>query len=232
MYRKFVVDVGGENVTNFIYPAVGKPKATVLFCHGFPGTNRLPKLKNALTEVGIEIIEINYRGDKASAGKFSFIGSIEDVTKTAEQLRKTRGKLIGLGLSMGGFYIANAIRNKPGLFDKALLAIPILDSAELFANPVMGGLWNVARETISLESKEFYEKEMKLVVGKYDPIKFAKELRTPIHLIAAEKDDYNSVGTAMRFFSELEGEKQLTAIKDAGHDLDGTEKELIDAITA
>jgi predicted alpha/beta-fold hydrolase len=89
-------------------------KKILLFCHGFPGSSRLVSLYDNLKNNSISIVEINYRGDKKSEGKFSFLGSIKDI-KTASIFLKEKYKLplYALGYSMGGFYVSNIIINEP-----------------------------------------------------------------------------------------------------------------------
>ena len=60
----------------------------MLFCHGFPGSSRLNLLCDNLKNSSISLVEINYRGDKKSEGKFSFLGSIKDIRTVASYLKE------------------------------------------------------------------------------------------------------------------------------------------------
>ena len=99
------------------YGDINNAKKIVLFCHGFPGSSRLIMLGNNLKDSAISLVEINYRGDKKSEGKFSFLGSIKDIRTVAGHLKeKYKVPLHALGYSMGGFYVSNIINKEPWYF--------------------------------------------------------------------------------------------------------------------
>ncbi|MFH1408514.1 MAG: alpha/beta fold hydrolase, partial [Nanoarchaeota archaeon] len=120
------IKVDGEAVNTRLYNPEFAQDNIVLFCHGFPGSNRLVKLHEPLKDAGICLAEINFRGDPQSGGKFSFLGSIEDILQTRDRLRLEYKdtKLSALGYSYGGFCASNILAANPGRFDEVFLLNP------------------------------------------------------------------------------------------------------------
>ena len=133
MKKHFSIEVDRSVIVCEQYGDIKNAKKILLFCHGFPGSSRLVSLFDNLKNNSISIVEMNYRGDKKSEGKFSFLGSIKDI-KTASNFLKEKYKLplYALGYSMGGFYVSNIIINDPNVFEKVILLNPVVDSMALF----------------------------------------------------------------------------------------------------
>ncbi len=232
MKTDFALTVDGTKIRSEQYGAVDNAEKLLLFCHGFPGKNRLVKLVDSLKNEPISVIEINYRGDKKSEGDFSFLGSIKDIKTVANHLKDNHDiPLHALGYSMGGFYMANVVKDEPGMFDKVILLNPVVDTQALFSNkPLMDELWMHANNILLLKRSEIYETEIKLVNEKFNPMDFAYELKTPIDIVQSIADEVLSPETAKKFHSSLNCEKKYFEVPNAKHDLMGDEKQLIHAI--
>lgn len=232
MNTELHLSVGDRTITLEQYGATQHAEKVVVFCHGFPGTNHLANLADALKDESVMIIKIDYTGDKKSQGKFSFQRSIEDVQRTAEYLRDTYHlPLSALGYSMGGFYVLNVARRHPHLFEKIILLNSVVDARALFANhTLMNTLWKSAANIISLENPEFYEKEIELVNEQCNPMNFAQELTTPIALVQSTNDKILSPETAKQFYTLLNCPKAYQDIPHGIHDAMGDEQQLIQSI--
>ena len=92
MKKHFSIEVDRSVIVCEQYGNIKNAKKILLFCHGFPGSSRLVSLFDNLENNSISIVEMNYRGDKKSEGKFSFLGSIKDI-KTASNFLKEKYKL-------------------------------------------------------------------------------------------------------------------------------------------
>jgi esterase/lipase len=208
-------------------------KKILLFCHGFPGSSRLLRLYDNLKNNSITIVEINYRGDKKSEGKFSFFGSIKDIKTTANFLRKKyKVPLIALGYSMGGLYVSNIINNESNVFEKVILLNPVVDSMALFSNKtLMDELWMHAKDILSLNTTETYKKEISRVITDLNPIEFVKELKNNIIIIQSTSDEVLEPKLAKNFYSLLFGTKSYYELPNKTHDLRGDEKDLLDALS-
>ena len=231
--KTFCLNVDGKEIANELYGSTDDSEKILLFCHGFPGTNRLNKLAPILEDRNISTVEINYRGDKKSEGNFSFLGSIKDIKQVTDYLKNEydNSKIYALGYSMGGFYICNIIKEDPKLFDKTILLNPVVDTQTLFSNAhLMKELWNYARDILSLEKPEVYDEEIKLVNKKYNPMDFVDKIKTPIYFVQSTDDEVLPFETAKRFYSLLNCEKRFIEIPGATHDLDGDEKQLVNLI--
>ena len=226
------LDIDGSKIIFEYYGDINNAKKIVLFCHGFPGSSRLVLLGNNLKNSSISLVEINYRGDKKSEGKFSFLGSIKDIRAVASHLKeKYKVPLHALGYSMGGFYVTNLINKEPDIFDQITLLNPVVDTMSLFSNKqLMDQLWEHAKNILSLKPTEDYKEEISMVIGKLNPLGFAEKLKSKITIIQSTKDEVLAPKLAKKFYSVLSCKKNYQEVVNATHELLGDEKELIDAI--
>jgi pimeloyl-ACP methyl ester carboxylesterase len=226
------LNIDGSKIIFEYYGDINNAKKIVLFCHGFPGSSRLVLLGNNLKNSAISLVEINYRGDKKSEGKFSFLGSIKDIRAVASHLKeKYKVPLHALGYSMGGFYVSNIINKEPFVFDQIILLNPVVDTISLFSNKqLMDQLWEHAKNILSLKPTEDYEEEINEVIGKLNPLGFVEKLSNKITIIQSIKDEVLAPELAKKFYTLLSCKKSYREVVNATHDLMGDEKELIDVI--
>ena len=226
------LNIDGSKIIFEYYGDINNAKKIVLFCHGFPGSSRLVLLGNNLKNSAISLVEINYRGDKKSEGKFSFLGSIKDIRAVASHLKeKYKVPLHALGYSMGGFYVSNIINKEPFVFDQIILLNPVVDTISLFSNKqLMDELWEHANNILSLKPTEDYEEEINEVIGKLNPLGFVEKLSNKITIIQSIKDEVLAPELAKKFYTLLSCKKSYREVVNATHDLMGDEKELIDVI--
>ena len=229
--ESFEIGIGGEKIMNRFFSGINIEKI-ILFCHGFPGTNRLVKLRPILAKKGVGFVEINYRGDKLSKGKFSFLGSMRDIREVTKylHLRYPNIKLRLLGYSCGAFYVMNLIKNNQGMFDKIILLNPLLDAKFLSDSPLMKELWKSATITLKLRKKSFYDKEIKKINMSFNPLKLTYNLKVPIYIIQSQRDEVLPIDVAKIFHSKLGSRSKLIWIPNAKHDLNGNETELVEAL--
>lgn len=224
--------IDGSKMLFEVYGDINNAKKIVLFCHGFPGSSRLVLLGNNLKNSAISLVEINYRGDKKSEGKFSFLGSIKDIRAVASYLKeKYKVPLHALGYSMGGFYVTNITNKEPDIFDQIILLNPVVDTMSLFSSKLlMDQLWEHAKKILKLKPTEDYKEEISEVISKLNPLGFAENLKGKITIIQSTKDEVLVPEIAKKFYCLLRCEKSYQEVVNKMHDLMGDEKELIDAI--
>ena len=226
------LDIDGSKIIFEYYSDINNAKKIVLFCHGFPGSSRLILLGNNLKDSAISLVEINYRGDKKSEGKFSFLGSIKDIRTVAGYLKeKYKVPLHALGYSMGGFYVTNIINKEPCIFEHIILLNPVVDTMTLFSNKqLMDQLWEHAKNILSLKPTKDYKEEISKVISKLNPLRFAEKLKSKITIIQSTKDEVLPPELTKKFYDLLRCKKSYLEVVNKMHDLMGDEKELIDAI--
>ena len=233
MKKQFSICVDKAVIICEHHGEIKNAKKILLFCHGFPGLSRLVRLYDNLKNNSISIVEMHYRGDKKSEGKFSFLGSIKDI-KTASNFLKEKYKLpiYALGYSMGGFYVSNIIINDPDVFEKVILLNPVVDSMALFSNKLlMDELWQHAKHILSLKTPQIYKEESKRVISDLNPIGFVKQLKNNIIIIQSTNDEVLEPKLAKKFYNSINGKKSYVEIPNKTHDLMGDEKELLDALS-
>ena len=232
MKKQFSICVDKAVIICEHHGEIKNAKKILLFCHGFPGLSRLVRLYDNLKNNSISIVEMHYRGDKKSEGKFSFLGSIKDI-KTASNFLKEKYKLpiYALGYSMGGFYVSNIIINDPNVFEKVILLNPVVDSMALFSNkPLIDELWIHAKNILSLNKPETYKEEITRVISDLNPIGFVKQIKNNIVIIQSTGDEVLEPKLAKKFYNLLNSKKSYVEIPNKKHDLMGDEKELLDAL--
>ncbi len=231
MYTKYYLKVNGNKVAYFEYPTGQKLQGVTLFCHGFPGAYRLQAMAQPLNKHGYTLEEINYRGDAESEGTFSFLGSVEDIVAMVKYLREKfpDRPITGLGYSAGGFYMLNAVRELPDLFDKIILLNPLLDFS-FTQTPIMRELWQEAASVIELNTDLFYVAEIAKVLEHHNPIDFAAELKPKIHIVQGEQDQLLPLDIVKKFHALLRHPGRLIWVPGMGHAFRGNEPELINAL--
>ncbi len=231
MHEKKYIEINNDKIAYFEHKTDKVLKRIVLFCHGFPGNNRLAETAKALNDHGITLIEANYRGDEGCEGKFSFFGSMEDIRALTEHTKEQYSgvPITILGFSAGGFYTSCLIRKQPDLFDKVVLLNPLLDVA-FTRSPMMDVLWEEARESLQLYDSDFYKHEIEKMHKEYNPIEFVAELTPEIHIVQSSDDEVLPPATAESFYDKLQNPGELVWISNAKHSISGNEPELINVL--
>jgi pimeloyl-ACP methyl ester carboxylesterase len=103
----------GARMNGVLYLAKGKgPHPTVLFLHGFPGTEKNTDLAHVVRRAGFNTLVFHYRGAWGSEGVYSYSHVLEDVAAALQWLRQPAvadsyrvnpRRLILVGHSLGGF---------------------------------------------------------------------------------------------------------------------------------
>ena len=229
MKKSFSLNVDGSMIICEQYGDINNANRIILFCHGFPGSSRLERLYFNLKNRSTSIVEINYRGDKRSEGRFSFLGSIKDIEIVANYLnQKFKVPLHVLGYSMGGLYVCNIINKNPHIFDEVVLLNPVVDSMALFSNKLlMDELWIHANNILSLNVAETYKDEISYLINDLNPTRFAEKLKSNIIIIQSTNDEVLDPKLAKKFYTLLNSKKSYHEIPNKMHGLKGDEKELL-----
>ena len=99
------------------------PRPTVLLLHGFPGGPMPPQSAvDYLTEQGMNVLYVNYRGMWTSDGSFSIDGAVRDAADAVAYLRSDAARsafrvepssIVLWGQSFGGWVALNAAASDP-----------------------------------------------------------------------------------------------------------------------
>lgn len=83
-----------------------KPLPGLIYCSGFPGSERSFRIANALSDRGYSVLKLNYRGIRESEGEVDFASQVDDVKAGLTYLEtrmEVNRELIGIvGHSAGG----------------------------------------------------------------------------------------------------------------------------------
>ncbi len=223
--------VDDSRVKTKLYLPHGTMSKLVIFCHGFPGTNRLPGLAPALIEHNVGLAEVGYRGDAGCEGKFSFFGSGFDVNESYDALREIYPEtpMELLGYSAGGFYSQYFFT----VWHPRLERIVLLNSViYLGVLGILGDdLWNEAAQILSLNERSFYSSElMNLRKWEATLAYHVNNINVPVDMVHSKNDEIIPYGSAKQFFKENDCTRNFVTIPNKGHILDGNEPELLSVL--
>ncbi|MBI1277764.1 MAG: alpha/beta fold hydrolase [Anaerolineaceae bacterium] len=200
------------------------PHPTVIFLHGYPGTEQHFDLMHALCRAGWNAVHFHYRGAWGSGGDFSFSNALEDVTAaidfvsqtdTAATYRIDPTKLVLIGHSMGGFaalmtapkdariYAAASLAG----FNFGIYAQALRNNPENLSNAASD--WDTAPVPLRASSGQQRVNEIMHHADSWNVESYAVDLAAkPILLVAAQHD------TAAR--PDIHHSPLVEALKKAG----------------
>lgn len=224
----FSVSVQGSQVNSIAYLPDGQLRKLIVFLHGFPGTSRPEYLREPLCSQGVGIIEVAYRGDKDSEGKFSFLGSLEDIKSALDYLDQQFPDVEkhALGYSTGALYILNVVHHYQTSLRSLVLLNPVVDSHFLSDDPIMSTLWELAESRITLKTPEEYRDELTIAHEKFNPMNFVKEIQLPITVLQSQEDEVVPIPTVEEFFARVVNKRKFVWLPNEKHHLQGGGREV------
>jgi pimeloyl-ACP methyl ester carboxylesterase len=148
----------GEQLLGVFYLAAGPgPHPTAIVMHGFPGYEQNLDIAQSLRRAGWNVMAVHYRGSWGVKGNFSFTHVAEDADAEVAFLldpavqakyRIDPKKIALVGHSMGGFAVASAAAQNPGV-----------------AAVVMISAWNIAGPFAAVPTSEEDAAVAKFVKG-------------------------------------------------------------------
>ena len=199
---------------------------TVLFLHGFPGSEKSVDVQRALMARGIASVAPCFLGAWGSGGTYRFTTL---VPQARAALRAARGlpfvdprRLAVYGFSMGGWAALNLAALEPSL--KAVAAIAPAGGPEIVGPDTRAFLAHLSRP-LNAPAPGALLADFKRAMARFDPAKAVPRISAPLLFVHGDADDTIPSEISRRLASKAVGSVRLVIERGASHDfLDRREK--------
>ena len=215
-------------LATFLKPAGpdGKRFPTVVFLHGFPGSEKNVDVQRELMKRGVASVAPHFLGAWGSGGEYRFTtlpDQARAVLAAARKLDFVDPKRVALfGFSLGGWTARNAAAEEPAL--KAVGAVAPVGSPETVRPPTLDFLPRLSRPLNTLAPKALAADFTKAVSAR-DPGLAVRRITAPLLLVHGDEDPTIPCLISKRIAGNAAGPVRLVIEKGATHDfLDRREK--------
>ena len=192
---------------------------TVLFLHGFPGSEKSVDIQRALMARGIASVAPSFLGAWGSGGTYRFTTLPEQAAAALAAARKLAfvdPKRIALyGFSMGGWAALNAAAREPKL--RAVVAVAPVGGPEMVGPHLLEFVTRLSRPLNTLAPKALAE-DFKKAVTAHDPGVAARRIKAPILLVHGDADQTIPSLVSKRIARNAGGKVRLVIEPGASHD--------------
>ena len=212
--------LGQKMIATYHRPAGpdGKRFPTVLFLHGFPGSEKSVDVQRALMARGIASIAPSFLGAWGSGGKYRFttlVPQARAALRAARKLPFVNAKRIAVyGFSMGGWTALNLAASEPGL--KAVVAVAAAGGPEMIGPGTKSFLARLSR-TLSAPAPGALTADFGRAMREFDPARAIPRLRAPLLLIHGDEDGTIPVAVSRRFAALAGRRARLAVLRGADH---------------
>ena len=199
---------------------------TVLFLHGFPGSEKSLDVQRELMKRGIASVAPSFLGAWGSGGTYRFttlVPQARAALRAAARLDFVNPRRMAVyGFSMGGFAALNLAALEPAL--KAVVAVAPAGGPEIVGPGTRAFLSRLARALNAPPPRRLLA-DFRRAVTRFDPAAAVAEMRAPLLLVHGDADDTIPVAVSRRLASLAKGPVRLVIERGAEHDfLDRREK--------
>jgi membrane-bound lytic murein transglycosylase B len=192
---------------------------TVVFLHGFPGSEKSVDIQRALMAAGIATVAPSFLGAWGSGGKYRFTtlpAQAAAALAAARKLSFVDPRRVALfGFSMGGWTALNAAARDPKL--RAVVAIAPVGGPEMIGPGTLEFITRLSRPLNTLAPKALAA-DFKKAVTSYDPGLAAARIKAPLLLVHGDADQTIPALVSKRIASNAGGKVKLVIEHGASHD--------------
>ena len=197
----------------------GKRFPTVLFLHGFPGSEKSVDIQRALMAHGIATVAPSFLGAWGSGGQYRFTtlpAQAAAVLSAARKLAFVDPRRVALfGFSMGGWTALAAAARDPKL--RAVVAVAPTGGAEMIGPGTIDFITRLARPLNTIAPKALAA-DFKKAVTTYDPGRAASRIKAPLLLVHGDADRTIPALVSKRIAKNAGGKVRLVIERGASHD--------------
>lgn len=212
--------LGQKMVATYHRPAgpQGKRFPTVLFLHGFPGSEKSVDVQRELMRRGIASVAPSFLGSWGSGGKYRFTTLVPQARAALRAARKlpfvNPRRIAVYGFSMGGWTALNLAAAEPAL--KAVVAIAPAGGPEMLGPDTRTFLAHLSK-SLNVPAQGLLLADFRRALADFDPARAVARLRAPLLLIHGDEDGTIPVGISRRYAALAGRGARLVVQRGADH---------------
>ena len=223
----FRVD-GHKMLASYHRPAgpANRRRPTVLFLHGFPGSEKSVDVQRELLRRGIASVAPSFLGSWGSGGTYRFTTLVPQARAALRAARRLSfvdpARMAVYGFSMGGFAALNLAALEPSL--KAVVAVAPAGGPEMLGPGTRQFLARLSKP-LNAPALGSLLPDFRRALTRFDPAHAVAKIRAPLLLVHGDADDTIPVAVSRRLAALAGGPARLVVERGAAHDfLDRREK--------
>lgn len=197
----------------------GKRFPTVVFLHGFPGSEKNVDIQRELLVRGIASVAPSFLGAWGSGGKYRFTtlpAQAAAVLAAARRLPFVDPRRVALfGFSMGGWTALNAAARDPKL--RAVVAVAPVGGPEMVGSGTLEFITRLSRPLNTLKPRALAADFSKAVTA-HDPGLAVRRIKAPLLLVHGDADTTIPAIISKRLAANAGGQVRLVIERGASHD--------------
>ncbi|MDX6769727.1 MAG: alpha/beta fold hydrolase [Elusimicrobiota bacterium] len=214
--------VSGERMLAAYHRPAGPDAArfpTVLFLHGFPGSEKSVDVQRALLRRGVASVAPHFLGAWGSGGTYRFTTLVAQARAALAATRRLPfvdpKRVAVYGFSMGGWAALNLAALDPSL--KAVCAVAPVGGPEMVGPSTLDFMRRLSRPLKTLKP-EALRADFAAAVARQDPARAVARLKAPALLVHGTADDVVPCIVSKRIAAAAKGPLRLVLEPGARHD--------------
>lgn len=196
----------------------GQRFPTVLFLHGFPGSEKSSDVQRALMSRGIASVAPSFLGAWGSGGKYRFttlVPQARAALRAAKRLSFVDSRRLAVyGFSMGGWTALNLAALEPSL--KAVVAVAPCGGPEMIGPDTRSFLAHLSKP-LNAPAPPALEIDFRRAMRLFDPARAVPRLRAPLLLVHGDEDATIPPAISKRYASLSGKRARLVLVPGADH---------------
>lgn len=196
----------------------GRRFPTVLFFHGFPGSEKSSDVQRALMARGVASVAPSFLGAWGSGGKYRFttlVPQARAALKAAKKLPFVDARRIGaFGFSMGGWTALNLAALEPAL--KAVVAVAPAGGPEMIGSGTKAFLTHLSKP-LNTPPVAALGADFSRAMRRFDPARAVPRLSAPLLLIHGDEDATIPLAVSRRYAALGGKNARLVIVRGADH---------------
>ncbi len=212
--------LGQKMVATYHRPAgpEGKRFPTVIFLHGFPGSEKSVDVQRELMRLGIASVAPNFLGAWGSGGVYRFttlVPQARAALRAAKKLSFVNPRRVAVyGYSMGGWVALNLAALDPSL--KAVVAVAPAGGPEMIGPDTKDFLAHLSK-SLNVPAQGVLLADFRRALRDCDPARAVARLRAPLLLIHGDEDDVIPISISRRYAALAGKRARLFVQRGADH---------------